>query len=323
MKIIRVGIIGAGHVFPYYRSAISKHAFFEISGVYDKRKLAPKNPKSLTICSSLASLLLTEPDIIAILTDSRSRYELAKEILAQGIPVILEKPPTETLEQYDELVKLALQNETFIFGALHSRYTTTHAFVRNQMHITSSGSFHKDLGRLTKIELSRFDPYITDGKLAENLPEKTSGLDSWPNIFAELALFVDQYQIYYVSNLDASHSPQCLEARSEVTGKTSGKGIFNAKTDWTQGINQKKTRLTFINGTIVMDHTLQKICITSGGKHTTIDLSNMGDRMMLEYFYMFQEIYDVFHGLKNSNSSTTRDILLSTLSCFEMMVAVR
>lgn len=149
MKFLRIGIIGIGHIFDYYLSAIKRNrSIFQISGIYDKKEIVDKNYRNIPICSSMEELLSTKPDIIAILTPSSSRYEIAKKILLKGIPVILEKPQTETIQQYDDLVNLSVKNKTFIFGAFHSRYTSTHMFVRNRLNITKKGTFHQNFGKL-------------------------------------------------------------------------------------------------------------------------------------------------------------------------------
>jgi hypothetical protein len=318
MKKIKIGFVGTGNVFKYYVSALKYNGLFEICGIYDKDKTATEIYTNMPVNLSFEDLLSTNPDIVAILTSSSSRYEIAKRLISKGISVILEKPPVETLAQYDDLLALSLKNSCLIFGALHSRYTSTHIFVRNKIKVTKTGTFHEDLGRLEKIDLNRFDPYIKNGKLREKLPEKTSGLDSWPNILAELALFVDDYRITEVLNLNSSFSPDNIEVRSEIRGEISGGGVFVGKTDWTQGISKKTTFLTFKSGKIILEHTIQKVFIETGGtKKEIADFNKLGDRMESEYLRMSSEIYDVYTKLRETNTAITRKILSDTLDCFE------
>lgn len=313
IKILRIGLIGIGHIFDYYYVALkhNKSTFF-ISGIYDTRSIRTESYRHLPLCNSIDQLIATKPDIVAILCPSATRYEVAKNIIMHKIPVILEKPQTKTIQQYDDLVRLSIKNKIFIFGAFHSRYTTTHMFVRNNMAVDKEGTFHTDFGKLKKIELNRFDPYLNK----TNLPERTSGLDSWPNILAELALFVDEYYVLEVLNLSDSFLHNNMEVKSEIRGNFTGGGTFIGRTDWTKGINNKTTILQFDKGTITMEHTLQKVLIESGtgGIHKA-DFSCLGDRMVLEYFRMLQEVYDVYHGIMDSNETLTRKILSNTLEC--------
>ena len=54
---------------------------------------------------SLTDLLAVQvPDIVAIATPIHTHLALGREALAAGANVLLEKPPTATLEEYRELV---------------------------------------------------------------------------------------------------------------------------------------------------------------------------------------------------------------------------
>ncbi len=54
--------------------------------------------------------VMAKVDGVSIVTPTRTHHEVAKDFLSQGIPVLVEKPITETVDQAKELVKLSQKN---------------------------------------------------------------------------------------------------------------------------------------------------------------------------------------------------------------------
>ena len=118
-KKTKVGIVGCGYVSSLYMSTFNEHETLELAGAYDL------NPERLRTFSNFYSTkafssreeLIDGCDLIVNLTSPESHYEISKASLEKGKPVYCEKPLTLSQEQDAELVNIAIEKETSIFGA--------------------------------------------------------------------------------------------------------------------------------------------------------------------------------------------------------------
>lgn len=106
-----VGKIGATQHVP----AIASDPHFVLAATAD-----PRNGDY----PSLDEMLLAHGDIGAVIlcTPPQIRYGLARKALEAGKHVMLEKPPTATLAELDELAALAREKGVTLFTAWHSRH---------------------------------------------------------------------------------------------------------------------------------------------------------------------------------------------------------
>jgi predicted dehydrogenase len=84
-----VSLIGISDIHKQTCDAVSQE--MQVSGFYDYRDLFGK------------------VDAVSIAASTKHHYDIARDCLAQGIHVLIEKPITETVEEADELIKLAHQ----------------------------------------------------------------------------------------------------------------------------------------------------------------------------------------------------------------------
>jgi predicted dehydrogenase len=110
VAVLGVGSLGKEHARLYADLATTGQ--IEFAGVHDSnadtaRKIAAKH--NLRVFNSVAEAAASA-DAFNIVTPTTTHFELAKQLLAQGKHVLVEKPMTETSAQAAELVQLALQN---------------------------------------------------------------------------------------------------------------------------------------------------------------------------------------------------------------------
>lgn len=130
----RVGIIGLGHIAAFYGTPEEKEPYCHVGGIRfsDRVKLAAVCDNSLTAqdkfrelwggefpdlnyFSSSAEMLQEELDIVAVCVRGPLHYRVMKEVLAaKPKAVFLEKPPTSSLAEMDELLAIASSNGTNI-----------------------------------------------------------------------------------------------------------------------------------------------------------------------------------------------------------------
>jgi predicted dehydrogenase len=122
LQRIRVGIVGLGKI------ALEEHVPALLAN--DTYKIAA----CVSTCAQLGGVPFyssidtmldggQELDAVAICTPPQAHYEAAKSALLHGKHVLLEKPPCQTIEQFDELAELARHKGCTLFQTWHARET--------------------------------------------------------------------------------------------------------------------------------------------------------------------------------------------------------
>jgi len=109
MAVLGVGSLGQNHARLYAELANARQ--IEFTGIFDTnaetaRKIATKH--NARVFNSIAEAI-THADAFNIVTPTSTHFELAKQLLAQGKHVLIEKPMTDDTAQAAELVQLARQ----------------------------------------------------------------------------------------------------------------------------------------------------------------------------------------------------------------------
>jgi predicted dehydrogenase len=115
MAKVKVAVLGTGSLGQHHARIYSElHAAgtVELTGIFDAhtetaRKIGEKH--KLRVFNSIADAAQNS-DALNIVTPTTSHFDIAKQLLAQGKHVLVEKPMTETTEQASELIELAQKN---------------------------------------------------------------------------------------------------------------------------------------------------------------------------------------------------------------------
>ena len=120
---VRIALVGFGKIArDEHLPAINKNDAFALVAV-----VAHGDPPNVEcpIFQTLAEMIEAMPggvDAIAICTPPTPRFAIAGEAISAGIAVLLEKPPTATLGELDDLIQLAAVGSVPIFTAWHSQH---------------------------------------------------------------------------------------------------------------------------------------------------------------------------------------------------------
>ena len=105
---MRIAIIGLGRISQRHISSILNNEYFELVGVcdVDKNKFEKKNEiKNIPFYSNYVDLVLkTRPQVVSVLTDSGSHFEIGMKLASLGVHTIIEKPLTLNVWQADRLI---------------------------------------------------------------------------------------------------------------------------------------------------------------------------------------------------------------------------
>jgi len=106
---IKVGVIGVGYLGQYHTEKYAHLPEAELVGVMDINPVRAKEVAERFQCEAFFELLplLAKVEAVSVVVPTQAHYQVAKECLAQGKHVLLEKPMTATLAEADELIELA------------------------------------------------------------------------------------------------------------------------------------------------------------------------------------------------------------------------
>jgi D-galactose 1-dehydrogenase len=120
MRPLRLAIVGFGKIAAdQHLPAIDANPRLELAATVSRSASGPP-PHFADIGALLASDL--QIDAVAITTPPSVRYDIARQCIAAGLHVLLEKPPTVTLSEIDDLACLAEAEQVTLFATWHARH---------------------------------------------------------------------------------------------------------------------------------------------------------------------------------------------------------
>lgn len=133
---------------------------------------------------SVDELLRRKIDLVVVATPNTSHHPIAKQCLLAGRHVVVDKPFTPTLEEAQELVQIAKQQQRIVTVYQDRRYTGDFATLQQ---VVSEGA----LGRVVHYE-SHFDRFRPERKpnawREETLPGSGVWFDIGPHLFDQALL---------------------------------------------------------------------------------------------------------------------------------------
>lgn len=106
MKIIAIGVIGAGLIGRKHLAKIAAHPDFDLAGIADvnAEQVAAQNPDARVFADYRAMLDETRPDAVIIASPNQLHAENGIECAHRGIHILIEKPVTDTLATASALI---------------------------------------------------------------------------------------------------------------------------------------------------------------------------------------------------------------------------
>ena len=111
--MIKIGVIGAGHLGKIHIRLLKEIKEFDLIGFYDTNLENSKKIITKFGISSFSSAeeLIDSSDAIDVVTPTKYHFEYVKMALEKGKHLFVEKPITSTIDEAQELVKLAEEKE--------------------------------------------------------------------------------------------------------------------------------------------------------------------------------------------------------------------
>ena len=118
----KIAIIGVGKISQdQHLPVIDKSKDFAVAATVSTRGLAHGD---LPVFKTPAELYAAMPEVklVAVCTPPGVRHAIVREALDAGMDVLMEKPPTTTISELDDLVAYARKKKRILFQTWHSQY---------------------------------------------------------------------------------------------------------------------------------------------------------------------------------------------------------
>ena len=116
---LRIGVVGLGKIaVDQHRPAIDADPRFTLAATVDRSGAQA----GINFTSHAAMLAAGGLDAVAITTPPGPRYAIACDCIDAGLHVLLEKPPTATLAEIDDLARRAARRGVTLFTAWHAQH---------------------------------------------------------------------------------------------------------------------------------------------------------------------------------------------------------
>jgi len=111
MKNLKVGVLGAGHLGKIHLKLLAETEGYELVGVFDPDQSKSEYAKQTFGIKAFISIedLIAAVDVVNVVTPTLSHFECASFAIRNSKHVFIEKPVTNTLEEADALMKLAIE----------------------------------------------------------------------------------------------------------------------------------------------------------------------------------------------------------------------
>jgi predicted dehydrogenase len=133
---MKIGLIGCGYLGKIHAKCIKEVKGAEFVGVYDISQETSQEiaAQFATVAYSDLQSLIEHCDVVDIVTDTTTHFELAKKAILAGKHCFIEKPLTAKVEEAEELIALAKKHHVIVQVGHVERYNP--AFLSVLPHIS-------------------------------------------------------------------------------------------------------------------------------------------------------------------------------------------
>ena len=112
--MLKVGVLGAGHLGKIHLRLLQQSDKYELIGFYDPSKENAKNVAKEFGYTSFETIeaLIEAVEVVDIVTPTLSHFDCAKKAIEKGKHIFIEKPITKTVSEAEILKSLARENNT-------------------------------------------------------------------------------------------------------------------------------------------------------------------------------------------------------------------
>ena len=153
--MLKAGVLGAGHLGKIHLRLINQSEKYELVGFYDADETNAKNVETEFGYKYFNSIeaLINAVDVVDIVTPTLSHYDCAKQAIAKGKNIFIEKPITNTVEEAEEIRGLVASHAVKGQVGHVERFNPAFIAVKDMIHAPMFIETHR---------LAEFNPRGTD-----------------------------------------------------------------------------------------------------------------------------------------------------------------
>lgn len=242
MNPIRIGVVGMGKIaVDEHVPAIAANRSFTLAATVERS--APASGINFTSHSAMLEAA-DRLDAVAITTPPGPRYAIARDCIEAGLHVLLEKPPTATLAEIDDLAERAAGRGVSLFTTWHAQHNP--AVV--QAATLLAGKRVRDLNVVWHEDVEKWHPgqrWIWEAGGFGVFDPGVNAFSILSKIFPD-SLFVRKAALSFPRE---SHTP--IAAEIEFAGPAS-EGRLSCSLDWRRAAGEEWTiRVTTDDGRVI------------------------------------------------------------------------
>lgn len=221
-------------------------------------------------------------DYAIVAATAAAHYSIISDLLRQGISVVSEKPLAGSMDEVNELYRLAQENHTELRVLFHWRYLIETEWFTNEYQIPAP---------VRRIHMDLFDNYAAGGSIR---PDRRGMMGAWAdcgiNALSFIDLFIPAEKLIQISAATET-DPACGYPVYAVRSYTANGIPVEITVDWRTSSRDKIFTLEFENGDVV------DIIHRKGTRRQEIDLNGhkareycTDDSLADQYRKMFREV---------------------------------
>lgn len=133
--MLKLGIIGTGAISHHFIEAAHTNGEYQLVAVYSRKietaERFASQYSNITLFDQLDEFFKHPFDVVYVASPNSLHYSQAKVALSAGKHVILEKPAVTQPHEWQELIKVAQENQRFIFEAARNYHEDAFATIKN------------------------------------------------------------------------------------------------------------------------------------------------------------------------------------------------
>jgi D-galactose 1-dehydrogenase len=292
----RIAIIGIGKIaHDQHLPVIAKNKEFELAAVVSQRGIEVPGVPTFRTPSKMYRAI-RDLDAVAICTPPAVRHRIAKEALAEGKHVLIEKPPAPTVSELSDLVNEAKSRDRVLFATWHSQFNPAVDEAKDRL----KGVAIRSLDIQWKEDVRHWHPgqgWVWQPGGFGVFDPGINALSIVTKIMPE-PIFLDSGELYFPNNC---HTPIAASLRFKTASNTSAK--LGAEFDWRQtGEQTWDINIETADG--------RRLKLTKGGSKLAID----GETIIEEPPAEYEAIYRRFDELLRQSESDVDSAPLSLVA---------
>ncbi len=108
--MLDIGVVGIGRMGGFHSAKVVQNPDTNLKGIYDLADISEKAGALGTKAYKDIDALIADSDAIVLSSPTTTHFEIGKKILSQGKHLLVEKPVAASIEEAEEMVRLAENN---------------------------------------------------------------------------------------------------------------------------------------------------------------------------------------------------------------------